>query len=203
MEEFDEFYITKKQVVQIISNYLEPLMTENGFKWIKSKDEFVKKNNEWSFHILLNSKNFWPLKQEFNIPISIVNQKINKIRSIIFTNIKINDSLFHEWLVLPNSNELEHKELYTIEDIEIAKIESSEIIKNEGLSFFKNNSTLEQITEYCKERDFSVALVSSKLYKQAIYDSIKDHIRKSDTFKKCDSDYLNNIEKLIEFLDKM
>lgn len=203
MEELDELYITKKQVVQIISNYLEPIMTENGFNWVKSKDAFVKKEKEWSFYILLNIVNFWPLKQEFNISISIVNQKINKIISIIFTNTKINDSLFHKWLVLPNSNELEYKELYTIEDIENAKIESLEIIKNEGLPFFKNNNTLEQIAEYSKERNYSVALVSSKLYKEEIYYSIKNEIINSDIFKKCNLNYIGNIEKLIELLDEM
>ncbi|WP_395043101.1 hypothetical protein [Flavobacterium sp.] len=199
----EELYITKKQVVQVISNYLEPVMTEYGFKWIKTKDEFVKKNNEWSFHILLNSKNFWPLKQEFNIPISIVNQKVNKIRMKIFNNIKSNEPLFHKWLVLPNSNELEHKELYTIEDIEIAKIESLKIIKNEGLPFFACNSTLEQIAEYSKEKNYSVALISSKLFKESVYESNKIQIIGSDIFRKCDLDYRSNIEKLIKLLDEM
>lgn len=198
----EDLYITKKQVVKTISDFLEPLMSENGFIWIKSKDEFVRKNKEWSFHISLNSKNFWTLKQEFNISIYVVNKEVNLIRKKFFENVKNNDQLFHRWLVLPNSNELEYKELYTSQDIEIAKHESWELIENEGLLFFEKNKTFESIAEYCKDEYFPEALISAKLHNESKYKIIKSYILNSDLFKKNSPDRLNSIENLISFLDK-
>lgn len=199
----EELYITKKQVVKIISDYLEPLMTENNFKFIKSKDAFIKKTNFGYLKILININSFWPLKQELNISISVINYKINEIKMLFFSNTKRDNLIIYNWLVLPNSNELKYKELYTLQDIEIAKQEAFNLIKNDAFTYLKKYSDLENITEYCKDSYLNIALISAKLFNQSVYTATKNHIKKSDIFKKSDSDYINNIEKLIKYLDEM
>ena len=107
----EELYITKKQVVQIICDYLEPLMTENDFKFIKTKDEFIKKTAFGHQEISTNITSYWPLKQEVNIHIATINYQINQIRTMFFCSAKKNNYTVSKWLVLPNSNELKYKEL--------------------------------------------------------------------------------------------
>lgn len=211
MEELNKLYITKKQVVQTISDFLEPTMNKYGFKWIKSNDEFIKKNNEWSFHILLNTKNFWPLLQEFNIHISVVNKEINKIRMLFFSNAKIDNYTVSKWLVLPNSNELRYKELYTINDIEIAKKEAYDLIKNEAFIYLEKYSKLENIIEEKKilnnDYNMSILLISSKLSNDIRYNIFKDEIIKyiqSNDFKYegVEKD-IKSLLSLINYLDNL
>jgi hypothetical protein len=203
----EELYITKKQVVQVISEYLSSLMNKEGYVWVKSKDEFVKKSNDWSLHICLNSKNFWPLKQEFNIPIYIVNEKINTIRMKFFSNVKKKDLLFHEWLVLPNSNELQYKELYTISDIEIAKKETYDLIKNKGLKYLEKYSNLDSVIEYSKEiknsHFISILLIALRLSENNQYQKIKSDVLNHIFEPQNPTDSKQELKNLIEYLDRL
>ena len=201
----EELYITKKQVVKIISDDLELIMTENNFKFVKSKDAFIKKTSFGYLKIFININSFWPLKQELNISISVINYKINEIRMIFFSNAKRDNLIIHNWLVLPNSNELKYKELYTSQDIEIAKQETYDLIKDETFTYLEKYSHLESIIEYTKNKKnsyfISILLISSKLVKDIRYNEFKKNTL--DTINDVNSklDQKETLLKLIEYLD--
>lgn len=203
----EEQYITKKQVVKTISEYLEPLMQKNGFEFKKSTDSFVKKKDFGLLEISINSKNFWPLKQELNFPIAIVNHQINSIRMLFFKDVKKNDLIIYSWLVLPNSNELKYKKLYNSEDIEMAKKEAFELIEKEGFEFLEKYSNLQNIIEYAskiKNSHFiSIVLVASKLAKNSHYEIVKNEVLNDLLHPDNRIENKQELQNLISYLDEL
>lgn len=201
----EELYITKKQVIKIISDDLEPIMTENNFKFVKSKDCFIKKTNFGYLKILININSFQPLKQEINISISVINYEINEIRKLFFGDAIKDDYIISKWLTLPNSNELEYKELYTFQDILIAKQEAFDLIQKEAFIFLEKYSHLESIIEYSKEIKnsyfVSIFLISSKLAKDSRYNEFKKEILITINDKNSKLDQKEALLSLVEYLD--
>lgn len=146
----EELYITKKQVVAELAGYLSPYLLQGGFKFLKSKDAFVKKTDFGHYRIYFTIINFWPLKQNYTISITCRYICIQKILTQI-DNLFDNSETAYEWLVLPNSNELQYKELYTSNDIELAKKESLLLIKDEAPKYFEKWSSLQKMVEYYKD----------------------------------------------------
>lgn len=149
MEDLD---ITKTEVIESIRDYIEPLMLENGFKWMKSKKEFKKKTDFGFYSLSFNIINFWPLKQDLNISLNVKYPKIQNVFSLFSTNKETkNHATVARWLVLPNSDKLQYKELYVKNDIKIAKVEALKCIKDEAFIFFQKYSDLKEVAFYYRD----------------------------------------------------
>lgn len=146
----EELYITKKQVVWEMAEFLAPYLIPEGFKFLKSKDAFIKKTGFGHYRIYFNIINYWPLKQDYNITITCNHKKVIQILSLIEDKFK-NSELTYEWLVLPDSSPTNYKELYTSEDINNVKQASLNLINDEAPKYFEKWSSLEKLGEYYKE----------------------------------------------------
>lgn len=80
-------YITKSQVIELVGNNLNLLLSTREFKYVKSKESFIRKTDFRSEEIVLNVKNFWPLQQDINLPLVIINQRINQITKEFYIDI--------------------------------------------------------------------------------------------------------------------
>lgn len=205
----EELYITKKQVVNIISDYIQPLMTENGFTWYKSKEEFIKKSKFENLYLSFAIVNFWPLKQDYKISLSVKFNQFQSIKALFSHNKETkNHSTIYKSLILNNSYELGFKELYTTVDIEIAKKESFDLIKKEAFVFFDEFSNLDSYVEDCKNSFFKYYLFNSLIeyvillkltFNLIDYENIRKNFlyfaQKSET---TDYEFLTEEEKVIK-----
>jgi hypothetical protein len=147
----EEVFLTKNQVTQSLCDFLEPHLNQQGFKLVKYRSIFIKKTDFGTLELSVNTISYWPKKQEVNLPIHISFHAINQVRKKFFKHIEKEDAIIYKWLVFPNSNELKFKELYTEEDVEIAKIEALHLFKDQAMPFFEQYSQLDQVIEYASK----------------------------------------------------
>lgn len=202
-------YITKKQTLTALQDAINPIMVEKGFKWVKSKDAFVKKDKEWYLELCLNIINFWPLKQEFNLPVVIVNNKLNEL-FIKTINVKKNDYLIYKWFMLDDSNELKFKELYTSQDVDNARNATYTLVVEKILPFFETFTQINNILKFYK-KDTDSDLYFHRFLKYVIllyisntreeYNFIKENVKTISTQKFNDDDNLTSNDRYNKLLD--
>ena len=146
-----EVFLTKNQVTQTLCDYLEPHLSQHGFKLVRYRSIFIKKTPFGSLELSVNTVSDWPKKQEVNFPVHISFHNINQVRKKFFKNVQKEDATMYKWLVLPNSNELKYKELYTEEDLEKAKIDAINLFDEQALPYFEQYSHLEEVMEYASK----------------------------------------------------
>lgn len=147
----EEVFLTKNQVTQSLCDFLEPHLNQQGFKLVKYRSLFIKKTDFGSLELSVNTMSYWPKKQEVNFPIHVSIHAINQVRKKFFKNVEKEDAIMYKWLVLPNSNELKFKELYTEEDLEKAKEEALRLFEEQAIPFFEQYSQLDQVIEYASK----------------------------------------------------
>jgi hypothetical protein len=162
----EELYITKKQVEKAVEISLAEILSKKGFTYMKTKGNFIRKTSYGFDEIYTAITNFWPLKQDFGIGMSL---RISEFEVLFakffdhrfgnFTKSNVaNRTTTHQKITLTNILETGQRELYTSKDINLCCQELIQFFNNEEVfSFFDEFSKIENVCKKMKE-DFNLAI---------------------------------------------
>ncbi len=209
-------YVTKKQLLKSLVESLEYYLSSNGFTTNATNELFFKSVDKRVFKIHLVVKNYWPLKQDFNILLGIVFEDINIIitkflKGHLSYNYDKKFELTTFKYVLPHSNQLGFKEIFTSNDINQVCSESLKLIEQNALLFFESNSSYSSVGEYYIEMfekrkyylDLVVALIASKFDNNSDYFKIQKRLINFISNEKTTDIPKEPLMDLIKYLDNL
>lgn len=210
--------ITKKEIVLQTVPILSKTLENRGFRYIKKREEFIKKTDFGYISYSVGIKGFWPLHQEIRVAIQFrydiianiyylfhnerfMNMEFAKTNSTLIFLLQIHDNMD----VVEISNEAQ---LRTILD----KIPY--MINREGIMLEEKYSDLNNVCQYFKNeyltelylpfQSYIEILISMKVVNDSDYEKYRDEIYKKVT----DSPYIepegkDAVYECISYLDKL